>query len=305
VRGVLVGAGDIARCRSGADDSTGRLLKDIVEIYRRRGVPVLIFTAGDNAYPLGRRVDYRTCYDPAWGGPLKDITRPSPGNHDFEPRDDGGYFEYFGKAAGDPDRGYYEYELAGWNIFSLNSDVLQPGVGMTRQIREPVAAAQSAWLNLRLKEPTSECSIAYWHHPRWSSGPHGNNPHVDTLWRLLYSAGAEIVINGHDHLYERFKPLDPDSTVDEADGLVEFVVGTGGGALRRFPGGRNPGISKKQVEGSYGVLVLELEARQAHYRFIATTGETLDQGEIECHGRPEQRSPSTSPAGAPPSPSPR
>ena len=289
VLGVLVGAGDIARCHSNADDSTGRLLKDIVEIYRRRDVPVLIFTAGDNAYPLGRRVDYKTCYDPAWGGPLKDITRPSPGNHDFEPRDDRGYFEYFGKAAGEPDRGYYEYEFAGWDIFSLNSDVLQPGVGSTRAFREPIAAAQSAWLGRWLKEPSGGCSIAYWHHPRWSSGLHGNDPHVDTLWRLLYATGAEIVINGHDHLYERFKPLRPDSTVDEAHGLVEFVVGTGGGSLRRFPGGRNPGISAKQVEGSYGVLVLELEAHLAHYRFVAPSGETLDRGEIECHGRPEHR----------------
>ncbi len=289
VLGVLVGAGDIARCHSTADDSTGRLLKDIVEVYRRRHVPVLIFTAGDNAYPLGRRVDYGACYDPSWGGPLKAITRPSPGNHDFEPRDDRGYFEYFGKAAGEPDRGYYEYEFAGWDIFSLNSDVLQPGVGSTRAFREPIAAAQSAWLGRWLKEPSGGCSIAYWHHPRWSSGPHGNDPNVDTLWQLLYATGAEIVINGHDHLYERFKPLRPDSTVDEAHGLVEFVVGTGGGSLRQFPGGRNAGISAKQVEGSYGVLVLELEARLAHYRFIAPNGETLDRGEIECHGRPEHR----------------
>ena len=289
VLGVLVGAGDIARCHSTADDATGRLLKDIVEIYRRRDVPVLIFTAGDNAYPLGRRADYSRCYDPSWGGPLKDITRPSPGNHDFEQRDDPGYFEYFGKAAGDPDQGYYEYEVAGWEIVSLNSDVLQPGVGSTRAFREPIAAAQLAWLGRLLKESSEVCSIAYWHHPRWSSGPHGNNAAVDTLWRLLYSTGAEIVINGHDHLYERFKPLRPDSTVDEVHGLVEFVVGTGGGSLARFPGGRNPSISAKQVEGSYGVLVLELEARMARYRFIATSGETLDNGEIECHGRPEHR----------------
>ena len=288
VLGVLVGAGDIARCHSTADDSTGRLLKDIVEVYRRRHVPVVIFTAGDNAYPLGRRVDYSRCYDPAWGGSLKDITRPSPGNHDFEQRDDPGYFEYFGKAAGEPDRAYYEYELAGWDIFSLNSDVLQPGVGSTRAFREPIAAAQLAWLGRSLKESSGGCSLAYWHHPRWSSGPHGNNPPVDTLWRLLYSTGAEIVINGHDHLYERFKPLRPDNTVDDAHGLVEFIVGTGGGTLARFPGGGTPGVSAKQVEGSYGVLVLELEARMARYRFIATSGKTLDHGDIGCHGRPER-----------------
>lgn len=290
VLGVLVGAGDIARCDSRADDSTGRLVRDIAEVYRQRRVPTVVFTAGDNAYPLGRHQDFIDCYDPSWGGPLKAITRPAPGNHDFDPRADGGYFDYFGAAAGDRDLGYYEYQLAGWDIFSLNSDVLQPGVGRTRELREPVAAAQSAWLARRLAQPVGECTIAYWHHPRWSSGPHWNNRYVDTLWRLLYSAGAEIVVNGHDHLYERFKPLRPDSAVDKAHGLVEFVVGTGGGHPVSFPGGRNPGIGETQVAGDYGVLVLELEARKAHYRFIATSGRTLDDGEIDCHGPPEPRS---------------
>jgi hypothetical protein len=291
VRGVLVGAGDIARCRSRADDSTGGLLRELVAIYQRRRIPVVVFTAGDNAYPGGTPRDFRNCYDPAWGGPLKGITRPAPGNHDYRLEDGTGYYAYFGEAAGEPDRGYYEYGLAGWDIFSLNSEVFQPALHQLGQVHDSLAAAQLAWLQERLKGATGDCSIAYWHHPRWDSGPHWNNRHLDTLWRLLYSAGAEIVINGHDHLYERFKPLRPDSTVDEAQGIVEFVVGTGGGVLRRFPGGRNPGISAKQIEWRYGVLVLELQPDRAHYRFLAASGETLDEGDLPCHGRPGNRGP--------------
>ena len=289
VRGVLVGAGDISWCSTPADDSTGRLVKDIVAVYQRRRIPVLVFTAGDNAYPRGTRQDFRNCYDPAWGGPLKGITRPAPGNHEYQSRDAAGYYGYFGGAAGETGKGFYAYDLAGWDIYSLNSEVLQPASGATRRSYQRVAAEQSKWLRERLNAPSSDCSIAYWHHPRWNSGPYWNNSSVDTLWRLLYAGGAEIVVTGHEHLYERFKPLDPDSTVDEEHGITQFVVGTGGGDVRHFKPGRNSGISEKQVEWKYGVLVLELEADRAHWRFIATTGETLDDGMLECHGRPVSR----------------
>jgi hypothetical protein len=286
VRGVLVGAGDISWCSTSPDDSTGKLVKDIVRIYQERRIPVVVFTAGDNAYPRGTRRDYGNCYDPAWGGPLKGITRPAPGNHEYQSREAAGYYGYFGEAAGERGKGFYSYDLAGWDIYSLNSEVLQPAAGATRRLYRKVAAEQAAWLRGLLNAPSSDCSIAYWHHPRWNSGPYWNNRHVDTLWQLLYLAGAEIVVTGHEHLYERFKPLGPDSTVNQEQGVIQFVVGTGGGDLRRFKAGRNAGISEKQVEMKYGVLVLELEADRAHWRFIATTGETLDDGTIECHGRP-------------------
>jgi acid phosphatase type 7 len=286
VRGVLVGAGDIAWCSTSADDSTGKLVKDIVGVYQQRRIPVIVFTAGDNAYPRGTRFDYRNCYDPAWGRQLKGITRPAPGNHEYQSRGAAGYYDYFGEAAGAPGKGFYWFDLAGWDVYSLNSEVHQPASGATRRLYRRVAAEQTAWLAEQLKAPVSDCSIAYWHHPRWNSGPYGNNRHVDTLWRLLHTGGAEIVVTGHEHLYERFKPLGLDGTVDEEHGITEFVVGTGGADVRHFKVGRNTGVTEKQVEWKYGVLVLELEADRAHWRFIATTGETLDDGTVECHGRP-------------------
>lgn len=287
VRGVLVGAGDIAWCSTSPDDSTGKLVKDIVGAYQARTIPVVVFTAGDNAYPRGTHRDYTNCYDPAWGGPLKGITRPAPGNHEYQSRDAAGYYRYFGAAAGTAGKGFYHYDLAGWDVFSLNSEVLQKAAGATLGTYQRLAKEQESWLTERLNGRSTDCTIAYWHHPRWNSGPYGNNIRMDSLWRMLYSSGAEIVITGHEHLYERFKPLGPDTTVNEAYGITEFVVGTGGADLRAFKSGLNPGISEKRIHDKYGVLVLALEADRARWRFIATTGETVDEGTVDCHGRPE------------------
>jgi acid phosphatase type 7 len=291
VRGVLVGAGDIAFCGTSPDDSTGRLVADIVTFYQKQEVPVVVFTAGDNAYPRGTSTNYKNCYDPAWGSgrKLKAITRPSPGNHEYQSKGAAGYYGYFGEAAGNGNKGFYNYSLAGWDIYALNSEILQTDrSGPTRRAYRSLAEEQSRWLKERLEGPTSDCSIAYWHHPRWNSGPYGNDPGLDPLWQQLYASGAEIVITGHEHLYERFKPLRPDSTVDEAHGITQFVVGTGGADLRRFKGTRNPGISERRHDDKYGVLLLALEADRARWRFITPAGETVDQGVVECHGRPEQ-----------------
>jgi hypothetical protein len=284
---VLVGAGDIARCGPTSDEETGRLVVDIFNFYEAQQIPVTVFTAGDNAYPIGATADFRFCYDSAWGM-FKTITRPSPGNHEYLRLEARPYFAYFGKTAGERGQGFYHYQLAGWDIYSLNSEVLhRPIAPNTVRFYRRLRAEQFEWLDQQLERSSAKCSLAYWHHPRFNSGDeYGNDTLVNPLWRRLYAAGAEVIVAGHEHLYERFKPLRADGQVDDEHGIVEFLVGTGGASLRHFREGLNADISEKQVNTRYGVLVLALKPDRAIWRFVATTGETMDQGEIECHDPP-------------------
>lgn len=286
-RGVLVGAGDIASCRTRSDDETGRLAVDIVNFYEVRQIPVQVFTAGDNAYPNGTTRDFRACYDSAWGK-LKAITKPTPGNHEYHSREARPYFEYFKDAAGAQGKGFYHFSFAGWDIYALNSEVLHtPTAPVTVRLYKRLRDEQLEWLDEQLATRSSKCSLAYWHHPRFNSGEeYGNDTLLNPLWRRLYAAGAEVIVAGHDHLYERFKPLRADGLVDQPNGIVEFVVGTGGASLRHFRAGANAESSAKQIDNRYGVLVLALDPDKVFWRFVATTGETMDEGEIECHDRP-------------------
>lgn len=256
---TLVGAGDIAVCGSSRDEATARLI---------RGMSGTVITLGDNAYPDGSRAQFNRCYDPSWGR-FRNRTRPSPGNHDYHVDGAAGYFGYFGNRAGPGSRGYYAYNRGAWRIYSLNSELL--------------TSRQLAWLEADLAANPSRCSMAYWHHPRFSSGHHGNDPAVRVFWRRLYRAGVELVVNGHDHDYERFAPLRPNGA-RHWKGIRQFVVGTGGTGLRPFE--RIQPHSVARQARVHGVLKLVLNDGRYRWRFISVDGSWSDAGSATCHGRP-------------------
>jgi hypothetical protein len=251
---VFVGAGDIAMCDRNAE-TTARLLD---------GIGGTVFTLGDHAYFQGTRQQFMDCYDPTWGRHL-DRTRPSPGNHDYEQPGAAPYFEYFGALAAPP-LGYYSHELGSWHAIALNSNInVGPG------------SMQANWLRDDLAASRARCTIAYWHHPLFSSGPSGNNSNMRHFWQLLYDAGAEIVLSAHDHLYERFSRQDPDGRPDDR-GIRQFVVGTGG-ALLYEPGAIKPN-SAVRIR-AFGVLKLTLESNGYTWEFIGVSGQS-DSGTGVC-----------------------
>jgi acid phosphatase type 7 len=263
---VLVGAGDIADCAdlTGAE-VTARLIEQI---------PGEVFTAGDNAYPAGTAEQFHNCYRPTWGR-FKSRTRPSPGNHEFHSGGATPYFDYFGVAAGDPGAGYYSYNLGAWHVVVLNSECDQVGGCQAGSVEE-------GWLRGDLAAHPSACTLAYWHKPLFSSGAkHGNDPEVKAFWDDLYAAHAAVVVNGHDHDYERFAPQDPDGKADRARGIREFVVGTGGKSHRPFS--RPLPTSEVRDTSAYGVLKLTLHAKSYDWKFIPEPGKNFrDAGSGSC-----------------------
>jgi 3',5'-cyclic AMP phosphodiesterase CpdA len=189
---VVVAAGDIADCAREDDEATARLVEGI------DGATVL--TLGDNAYPEGSAEDFEECYEPSWDQ-FKNRTKPVPGNHEYETGGSSAYFDYFGKAAGDPGEGYYSYDLGSWHIVALNSNC---GEG---EIRCGPGSLQGLWLKEDLAAHSNACTLAYFHHPLFTSGSYRPGiERVERLWEVLYAAGVDVVLNGHDHNYQRFAP---------------------------------------------------------------------------------------------------
>lgn len=246
------------------DESTAALLD--------RFPNATIFTAGDNTYDSGRAIEFQNCYGPAWGR-HKDRTYPSPGNHDYMTDMAAPYFEYFGENAGEPGQGYYSYDLGDWHIVSLNSNCNEVACGE--------GSAQYEWLQADLAASPKHCTLAYWHHPRWSSGLAGSSGWTYRFWNLLYEHGAEVVISGHDHDYERFAPMDTNGNLDP-NGIRQFVVGTGGTYLRGF-GTVLPGSEIRET-GTFGVIKFSLFPDRYEWEFIPVEGSTFtDSGSAECH----------------------
>src|SRR5215208_4618500 len=273
---VLVGAGDIASCRSTGDEATAGLLA---------GIDGTVATFGDNAYQRGSAADFAQCYEPSWGQ-FKARTFPSPGNHDYDTAGASGYFDYFGTAAGDPGKGYYSYELGSWHVISLNSNCSAVVGGCAPGF------PQEQWLKVDLAAHSNACTLAYWHHPRFSSGVNGDNSIVGPFWDDLYQGGAELVLNGHDHDYERFAPLNPSGQPEPTQGIREFVVGTGGAELRAFPTIKP--TSEAQVAGKNGVLKMTLHPDSYNWQFVtAPGGIEADGGNASCHGVPSGSPPDT------------
>lgn len=264
---VLVGAGDIASCGLTADTATAKLLASI------QGT---IFTAGDNAYESGTAAEFANCYDPTWG-PFKSRTRPAPGNHDYVTSGASAYYEYFGDAAGEAGKGWYAYDVGAWRVYALNSNCASTGVGGCGP-----GSPQETWLLNDLAANPRQCVAAIWHHPRFSSGQHGNSTLMASIFTQLYNAGADVVINGHDHDYERFAPLRPDGAADPDRGIRQFVVGTGGASLRSL--GTTQSNSEVRSSAAHGVLKLTLQAGGYRWDFIPIAGRTFtDTGTGTCH----------------------
>src|SRR5437773_1653542 len=250
---VLVGAGDIADCSRAWDSLTANLIDTI---------PGTVFALGDNAYPSGSSSDYANCYAPTWGR-FKARTRPVPGNHDYSTAGAAGYFGYFGAAAGDPAKGYYSYDVGSWHIIALNSSVAHW-----------VGSPQEQWLRADLAAHPVACTLAYWHYPLFSSSTVGGDPETQNFWQDLYDAGAELVLNGHHHDYERFAPQTPAGAVDPVYGIREIIVGTGGGE-GLFPFGATAANSEVRNNETMGVLKLTLSDGGYTWKFIPVQGKTF------------------------------
>jgi hypothetical protein len=270
---TVYAAGDIARCAysdpaySGAAD-TARTVAAGLAADR----DAMVLTLGDHTYPHGRAKEFTDCYGPTWGQ-FKDRTWPAPGNHEYYTPQAAPYFAYFGERAG---RGYYSLDIKGWHIVSLDSN-LNPAEHAT----------QIEWLRADLASHPARCTLAFWHHPLYSSGGHGSIPKMRDAWRLLQDAGAELVLSGHDHDYERFAPQDADNHLDRARGMRQFVVGTGGAYPTPFLlTVRN---SEMRDSGRTGVLRLRLLDGRYEWEFLESARLTPlglpapDSGGDACH----------------------
>ena len=263
-------------------------------------VPEAVAVLGDNQYEHGELANFMAVFEPTWGR-FRQLIHPAVGNHEYEgdpERDQApGYFSYFGAGAGDPAKGYYRWELAGWTLFVLNSGAINwtRATGGNPSLPDdcwPVSCAagseQEQWLRTELEAlPDDACVIAYWHHPRFSSGFSGaNQPHAETgpLFADLYQHGVELLLTGHSHNYERLVPVTPEGIPDPG-GVTQFVVGTGGRSLHTNTGPRLP-ISEVLRTDRFGVLELTLEPGAYTTRFISEDGLTVDQSSATCHPPP-------------------
>ena len=253
---LLLAVGDIGYCDGSADERVGELAASL---------PGTIALLGDNAYPRGSSDEFANCFDPTWG-PLRDRLRPVPGNHEYETRGAAGYFSYFGDAVGDPAEAWYSYDLGEWHLIALNSECdAIGGCG--------AGSPELAWLVADLSAHPATCTLAYWHHPRYSSGRHGSNDMTEALWQALAAAGADVVLSGHDHDYERLSPI---------DGIRSFVVGTGGRSLYAWPGAPIP-QTEVRANDTYGLLELTLGVSDYAWRFVpASGGSFTDSGTAAC-----------------------
>jgi hypothetical protein len=266
---VVVAAGDIVDCKNLAgSEATAKLIDDI---------PGTVLALGDLAYPDGSESNFK-CYEKTWGR-HKARTRPAPGNHEHHAKDAAAYFKYFGEAAGSPGHSYYSFDLGAWHVISLDSECAK--IGGCQE-----GSAEEVWLRQDLQRNASSCVLAFWHVPRFSSGAmHGNSPEMKPFWDDLYAAGADVILGGHDHDYERFAPQTPDGAADPEHGIREFVVGTGGKNQRGF---RSPSAnSEVRSNTTFGVLKLTLRSHDYEWKFISVAGgQFSDAGNGTCHARP-------------------
>lgn len=249
--------GDIADCLSNGDEQTAALLANYPD--------GTVMTLGDNVYDSGTAAEFTNCYDPSWGQ-AKARTHPISGNHDYETPNASGYYNYFGSSTGDPTKGYYSYDFGSWHVIALNSNCAFVGGCQT-------GSPQEQWLKSDLAAHPNSCTIAAWHHPRFSSGANGSYLMMQPIWQDLYDNGVDVVLNGHDHDYERFAPQTPTGNLDLSRGISEFVVGTGGKSqtpiLQGLPN------SEVRNTGTFGILKLTLHQGSYDWEFVPVSGGTF------------------------------
>ncbi|HEV8399056.1 MAG TPA: Ig-like domain-containing protein, partial [Gemmatimonadales bacterium] len=280
---VLVGAGDIASCPLPGDELTADVLDR---------TPGTVFLAGDDAYEDGTIDEFNTCYNPSWGR-HKSRTRPTPGNHEYQTPEGAGYYEYFGAAAGDPTKGYYSYNLGDWHVIVLNPE-----------INSVAGSPQEQWLRADLAANSeTQCTIAIFHEPVFSSSSRdgtGGYTVGRAFYQALYEAYADVIVNGHDHVYERFAPQSPSGVLDNVQGIREFVVGTGGASLHGTSGTALPNSEARNGQ-AWGVLKLTLRAGSYDWEFLPGAGQIYsDAGSGVCHAPvPVPNQPPTAVPGGP------
>lgn len=241
------------------------------------GSPAAVLALGDSQYPCGDYTDFLAGFDPSWGR-VKQLIHPVMGNHDFacDGSNTGpGYFEYFGAAAGTAGQGYYSFDVGRWHLVALNSECQAVGgCGPT--------SPQGQWLAADLAAHQTTCTLAFWHYPRFASGVEGNQANVGPFWDALYAAGADVILNAHEHHYERFAPQSPAGQMDASRGIREFIVGTGGRMLHGFT--FNGANSEIRLNQSWGVLQLTLRPASYSWQFVpVTAGAPGDSGSAACH----------------------
>jgi calcineurin-like phosphoesterase family protein len=270
----VVGAGDIASCTSKGDEATANLLGNISGT---------VLALGDNAYNSGTLSEFTNCYGPTWGR-FKARTMPIVGNHEYRTPGASGYFNYFGAAAGEPGKGYYSYNRGAWHIIALNSECNYWATGFTdgpSQCSSQKQADMIAWLKADLAANPTSCTLAYFHQPRFSSGFGGNALETQPIWDALYAANADVVLSGHDHIYERFARQTPNGAFNTTRGIRQFVVGSGG----VNHGGIGTVKANSQVRNTtaYGVLKLTLNATSYSWKFVPQAGKSFtDSGTTNC-----------------------
>jgi hypothetical protein len=262
---VLIGAGDIGECGVEHDEQTAEIIK--------RYPGATVFTAGDNAYEDGRAIEFQNCYGPSWGQ-FKDRTRPVPGNHDFHTDHGAPYYAYFGAAAGEAGKGWYSYDVGDWHIVALNSNCDAVGC------RE--GSSQVEWLRQDLQNSAGQCTLMIWHHPRFSAvSAESGYGSVSTFWKIAREFNVDVVVNGDQHSYQRFAPLDGDGNPDP-NGVREFIVATGGSGFYEWAK-TDPNLEVRDNQ-THGVIKFNLYPGRYEWEFLPVEGGTFaDSGADTCH----------------------
>jgi hypothetical protein len=268
---VLAAVGDMACAPSSAVTSTACRQLQISNIVNNDATVEQFLALGDLQYPNGELANFQTAYEASYGR-FKAKTRPAPGNHEYNTAGATGYYTYFGSIAGDPTRGYYSFDVGTtWHLIALNSNC--------SFVSCATGSPQEQWLRADLAASTRPCTIAYWHHPRWTSSSRGDNTIVDPLWRALADDGAELVLAGHEHVYERFAPLGATGAAD-ANGVRSLIVGTGGNSMGSFGTTHANSLVRLQT---FGILKLTLSSSSYGWQLVSESGAILDSGSGTCH----------------------
>jgi hypothetical protein len=264
---VLAVAANVATCTNDRDEATASLLDDLSGF---------VAAVGDNVQPTGSLANFTDCYDPTWGRHL-DRTFAVPGNHEYDVANAAGFFDYFGERGGPRGLGYYSADIGAWHVIVLNDNL--------DFVPIDAGSAQDQWLVDDLAANTKQCVLAMWHQPRFLSSNDAGftvRPTRKNLWDRLYAAGVEIVLNGHQHHYERMAPMNPDGNVDDAAGIRQFNVGTGGESTALPTVTIHP--NSDVVSDAFGVLKLTLRPDGYDWEFLPIAGESFtERGTSTCH----------------------
>jgi hypothetical protein len=254
----VVAVGDIGWCGSTGTPAAAQLVDSL---------PGRLLLVGDIAYPNGSAQDFQRCFDPSWGR-FRGRWHASPGNHDYLTPNASAYFDYFGGAAGDERSGYYTLVVGDWQILMLDSNI-------------PTQRNSPQWEFVRreLDLQRRPCTLALWHHPLFSSGQNGPNLYMRDMYALLEASSVDVLVTGHDHVYERFAKQTVEGLPSER-GVREFIVGTGGAELYRFV---TAAPNSEARIAQFGALHLSLQPTGYRWEFVLTDGGLGDSGNDTCH----------------------